>query len=115
HAVVRRVGRELVEIPPGHAVAGAGFDQRRVAAGVGGRGAVTEAAFVGVDPHCGQLGHQGWITTGMSVVRRISSACDAVGLLTRSRGTWAPANNASHLVRAMTRATTSPGRPVSRW
>src|SRR5258705_784806 len=114
HAVVGGVGRELVEIPPRHTVAGVRLDQRGVAAGVGGRGAIAEATLVSVDQDARQLRAQGWITTGMSVLRRISSACDAVGTLARSRGTWAPANRASHLVLAITRATTSPGRPVSR-
>src|SRR5205814_1996820 len=58
---------------------------------------------------------QGWMTTGISVCRRISSAWDTTTALGRP-SLWlmcAPANSASQRIRLITRATTSPGFPDS--
>src|SRR5213075_164524 len=110
HLVVGRLGRALVEIPTRDAVAGRRFDQRAVPSAARLGGVVAETALVGVHEH--KSSRHGWITTGMSVCSRISSACDTV---TACRSpTCAPANSASHCVRAMTRATASPGVPCSR-
>src|SRR3989454_966186 len=117
HPVVRRLGGALVKIPASDTVAGRGLDERPVAARTGLGGIVPEAALGGVDQHVDprRVGHQGWITTGMSVCRRISSAWETTGWLGRPdrRSRCAPANSASQLVRAITRATTSPGEPPS--
>src|SRR2546428_161671 len=117
HLVGRRLGGALGEIPAGDAVAGGRLDERRVAARSGLGGVVAQAAFVGVPQYGdrGRVGHQGWMTTGMSVWRRISSAWETTGWLGRPdlRSRCAPANSASQLVRAITRATTSPGEPPS--
>src|SRR3989441_9021433 len=53
----------------------------------------------------------------MSVWRRISSAWDTTTALGRPCWwlKWAPANSASHRVRLITWATTSPGLPGSTW
>src|SRR6266545_1615407 len=116
HPVVRRLRRGLIKIPPRHAVAGGGLDQRGVAPRAGLRRIVPETALVRVHQHEGGWRRRhGWTTTGMSVCRRICSACDNVTLLSRPCVMCAPAKRASHLVRATTRATTSPGVPDSMW
>src|SRR6266540_1598014 len=113
HLVVRRLRRALVEVPARHAVSGRCLDQRGVAAAARLRRVVAEAALIGVDQD-ERRGH-GWITTGISVCSKISSACETVTSLRRPDPTWAPANRASHLVRSITRATAAPGVPGSRW
>src|SRR5882672_4792797 len=113
HLVVGRLWSALVEIPPRHAVTRRRLHQGGVATGAGFGGIVSDGALVGVNQY-GDRARHGCTTTGMSVCRRISSACDTVTLLVRPvRVTCAPANSASHLVRSTTRATTSPGVPGS--
>src|SRR5918996_3344336 len=51
HPVVGGLRREVEEVPPGHAVARASLDERRVAARTGLRAVVAQAALVGVDQH----------------------------------------------------------------
>src|SRR6266550_1676515 len=112
HLVVRRLRRAFVEIPPRYAVSRRRFDQRGVASPARLRGIVAEAAFIRMHEH-ERRGH-GWMTTGMSVCSRISSACETFTSMWRPDPTWAPANRASHWVRSITRATAAPGVPGSR-
>src|SRR5205809_5990229 len=118
HPVVRGLRGALVKIPPRHAVPRGRLNERGIASGAGLGRVVAQTALVGVHQHEGDRGERrrhGWTTTGMSVCRRICSACDKVTLLSRPRVTCAPAKRASHLVRSTTRATTSPGVPDSIW
>src|SRR5439155_342784 len=121
HLVVRRLRRALVEVPARDAVTRRRLQQRAVAAGAGFRGIVPETTLVRVHQHRDPaLRRHGWITTGMSVWRRISSACETT-MLGRSPpcGTWAPANRASQRVRRTTVAPrlsalrVAPRRPTS--
>src|SRR5213075_1738007 len=114
HLVVRRLRRALEEIPTRHAVSRRRLDERGVAARARLRGIVAEAALIGMHQHGDRRPFcHGCTITGMSVCRRISSACETVTLLVRPRVTCAPAKSASHFVRATTFATTSPGDPAS--
>src|ERR1700694_2196761 len=114
HLVVGRVRGALVEVPARDAIPGGRFNQRGVPSGTRLGGIVAETALVGVDEHEGERGGRGhgWMTTGMSVRRRISSACETLRWVP-SRAMCAPANRASHLVRSTTRATASAGVPRS--
>src|SRR5262249_36914564 len=76
HFVVGRLRRALEEIPARDAVAGRRLDQGAIPAAARLARIVAEAALVGVHEH--ETSRHGWITTGMSVCSRISSACDTV-------------------------------------
>src|SRR6266545_4298349 len=84
HLVVRRLRRALVEIPTRHAVPRRRLDERGVAARARLRGIVAEAALIGMHQHGDRIPRpprHGCTITGMSVCRRISSACETVTLL----------------------------------
>src|SRR5881628_959237 len=113
HLVVRGLRRALVKVPARHAVPGRRLDQRRVAPPARLRRVVAETTLVPMNQH--EASGHGWITTGISVCSKISSAWETVTALRRpSPETCAPAKSASHSVSWITRATASPGVPCSR-